>query len=50
MWGPRIPNLDETVIDDLILALEGNISKDTPLHIEVQEDETTGERVEIFLG
>jgi hypothetical protein len=50
MWGPRIPNLDETAIDDLILALEGNISKDTPLHIEVQEDETTGERVEIFLG
>lgn len=50
MWGPRIPKLDETAIDDLILAMEGNLSSDTPIYIEVQEDETTGERVQIFLG
>jgi len=49
-WGPRIPKLDETAIDDLIIALEGNLSSDTPIYIEVQEDETTGERVQIFLG
>jgi hypothetical protein len=50
MWGSHIPRLDETAIDDLIVALEGNLSSDTPIYIEVQEDETTGERVQIFLG
>ena len=50
MWGPRIPKLDDTAIDDLIIALEGNLSKDTPIYIEVQEDESTGESVKIFLG
>jgi len=50
MWGSRIPKLDDTAIDDLIIALEGNLSKDTPIYIEVQDDETTGERVQIFLG
>ena len=49
-WGPRIPKLDDTAIDDLIIALEGNLSKDTPIYIEVQEDESTGESVKIFLG
>jgi hypothetical protein len=49
-WGPRIPNLNETAVDELILALEGNLSKDTPIYIDVQEDESTGERVQIFLG
>lgn len=50
VWGPRIPNLDETAIDDLILAMEGQLSSDTPIYIEVEEDETTGEKVQIFLG
>jgi exonuclease VII small subunit len=49
-WGPRIPNLSDTAVDELILALEGNLSKDTPLYIDVQEDPSTGERVQIFLG
>jgi hypothetical protein len=49
-WGYRIPNLNDTAIDELILALEGNLSSDSPIYIEVQEDETTGERVQIFLG
>ncbi len=50
VWGPRIPSLSETALDELILALEGNLSKDTPIYIDVQEDESTGERVQIFLG
>lgn len=49
-WGSRIPNLSDTAVDELILALEGNLSKDTPIFIDVQEDESTGERVQIFLG
>jgi exonuclease VII small subunit len=49
-WGSRIPNLSDTAVDELILALEGNLSSDSPIYIEVQEDETTGERVQIFLG
>jgi hypothetical protein len=49
-WGPRIPSLSDTAVDELILALEGNLSKDTPIYIDVQEDESTGERVQIFLG
>jgi hypothetical protein len=49
-WGPRIPSLSDTAVDELILALEGNLSKDTPLYIDVQEDPSTGERVQIFLG
>lgn len=49
-WGPRIPSLSDTALDELILALEGNLSKDTPIFIDVQENESTGERVQIFLG
>ncbi len=49
-WGPRIPALNDTAVDELILALEGNLSKDSPIYIEVEDDETTGERVQIFLG
>jgi hypothetical protein len=49
-WGHRFRRLDETAIDELILSLEENFSQETPLYIEVQEDEKTGERVRIFLG
>jgi hypothetical protein len=49
-WGSRIPNLSDTAVDELILALEGNLSSDSPIYIEVQEDESTGESVQIFLG
>lgn len=49
-WGPKIPRLNDTAVDELILALEGNLSKDNPIYIEVEDDETTGERVQIFLG
>jgi hypothetical protein len=40
---------DETAIDDLILALEGNLSADEPIYIEVDEGES-GERVKVYLG
>lgn len=49
-WGPKIKKLEKTAIDELILALEGNLSKDSPIFIDVQEDASTGERVRIFLG
>ena len=48
-FSPHIEGLDSTVVDDLIIALEGNISSDEPITIEVNEGES-GERVEVFLG
>ena len=48
-FSPRIKGLDSTMVDDLIIALEGNISSDEPITIEVNEGES-GERVEVFLG
>ncbi len=41
--------MDKTAIDDLILALEGNLSADEPIYIEVDEGES-GERIEVYLG
>jgi len=41
--------LDETAIDDLILALEASLSADQPIYIEVDEGES-GEKVKIILG
>ena len=49
-WGTKSGKLDRTAIDDLIIALEGNISHDAPLFIEVHEDESKGERIQLFLG
>jgi hypothetical protein len=49
-WGHKIHTLDETAIDELILTLEDHFSEETPLYIEVQEDEKNGEKVQIFLG
>lgn len=48
-FSPRIKGLDSTTVDDLIIALEGNISSEEPIIIEVDEGES-GERVEVFLG
>ncbi|TET96834.1 MAG: hypothetical protein E3J30_10645 [Anaerolineales bacterium] len=41
--------LDETALDDLILALEGNLSTDEPIYIEVDEG-GSGEHIEVYLG
>ena len=49
VFGGNIPHLDDTAIDDLIVGLEGNISRDTPIVIEVDEGED-GERVEVIMG
>lgn len=47
--SPRIDGLDGTMVDELIIALEGNVSSEAPVTIEVNEGES-GERVEVFLG
>jgi hypothetical protein len=48
-FSPRIGAFDQTTVDELIIALEGNVSSDTPITIQVDEGES-GERVEVFLG
>ena len=47
--GLSFGGLDETAIDDLILALEANLSAEEPICIEVDESES-GEKVKIILG
>jgi hypothetical protein len=47
--GLSFGGLDETAIDDLILALEANLTSGEPIYIEVDEGET-GEKVKIILG
>jgi hypothetical protein len=47
--GLSLGGLDETAIDDLILALEANLSTAEPIYIEVDEGES-GEKVKIILG
>ena len=49
LFGANIPGLDDTALDELIMSLEGNISRETPIHIEVHDDED-GEHVEVFMG
>ncbi|MGB2894871.1 MAG: hypothetical protein WBB65_01735 [Anaerolineales bacterium] len=49
-WRGLFPGgLDATGIDDLILALEGNLSSEEPIYIEIDEGES-GESVEVYLG
>jgi hypothetical protein len=53
-WGLRnfghfVPNLDETSIDEIINALDKTVKGDTPMYINV-EDEEEGEHVEVFIG
>ena len=53
-WGiriaqPFVPQLQETGIDEVILAVRDSASRDEPLFIDVQDDED-GERVEIYIG
>ncbi|MGD2058988.1 MAG: hypothetical protein PVF85_11845 [Anaerolineales bacterium] len=48
-FSPRIKGLDRTMVDELIIALEGNLTSEGPITIEVDEGES-GERVEVFLG
>jgi len=43
----RIPGLENTNVDEIIVALE-NISPETPFSVEVNEDD--GEHVEVYIG
>lgn len=49
-WGHYASGLDATAVDELLLSLEGSINADNPIHIEVHEDDETGERIQVFLG
>jgi len=48
-FGHRIPNLEETSLDEVILAVGKNATRDNPIYIQVDEGQD-GERVEIFIG
>lgn len=48
-FGNRIPGLSGTSIDELLVALDGSISPESPVVVQVDEGET-GERVEVYLG
>jgi hypothetical protein len=46
---PFVPQLRETGVDELILALRDSRVRGEPLYIDVQDDEE-GERVEVYFG
>jgi hypothetical protein len=48
-FGHRIPSLEETSVDEIILAVGKNATPDNPIYIQVDEGQD-GERVEIFIG
>jgi len=48
-FGRYIPGLKNTPLDDTILALNNSVSADSPLIIEVNDDES-GEHVQIFIS
>jgi hypothetical protein len=45
----RIPNLDATGLDEIIIALKDSITPDEPLFIDVN-DEDDGESVQVYIG
>lgn len=46
VFGPMIPRLDRTAVDELLLALN---SEGTPVHVEVEAGPGE-ERIEVFIG
>lgn len=53
-WGvriaqPYVPQLRDTGVDEVILALQDSTRQGEPVFIEVQDDEA-GERVELYIG
>ncbi len=46
---PFVPQLQQTGVDEVILAVRESASKGEPLFIDVQDDED-GERVELYIG
>ena len=49
MAQPFVPQLKDTGVDDLIIALRQGKSRNEPLFIDVEDDEK-GEKVEIYIG
>jgi hypothetical protein len=49
-WGRYAKSLDATAVDELLLSLEGNLSADNPILIEVNEDDESGEKIQVYLG
>lgn len=49
VFGGKIPGLQDTSVDELIMALGDSTNPENPLYIEVEDDED-GERVEVFIG
>jgi hypothetical protein len=46
---PFVPQLEETGVDELIIALRDGTTGDEPFFIDVQ-DEEEGERVRVYIG
>ncbi len=45
----RLPQLENTTLDEVLLAVQRNTTKDSPIYIQVDEG-THGEQVEIYIG
>lgn len=48
-FGPNIPQLRHSALDELILVLNDNTSESRPLYIDVAEGER-GEKAQVFIG
>jgi hypothetical protein len=48
-FGHYIPHMENTALDEIILALEDTSKAGTPLYVQVDDGED-GERVEVFIG
>jgi len=47
-FRPFIPHMDDIALDEVLLALQGTTTKETPFYIQVDEED--GEHVEIYIG
>jgi hypothetical protein len=48
-FGHYIPDLEKTAADEAILALERTTSSDSPLVVDVEDDED-GDHVQVYIG
>jgi hypothetical protein len=49
VFGPWVNGLDQTAIDELLLALDEGVFSEGPIFVEVDED-TAGEKVQVYFG
>lgn len=47
--SPFVPQLKDTGVDDLLMAMKDNVSRDRPLVIDVNEDDD-GEHIQVVVG